>query len=357
MSVRHRHAPHRSRGPAGALLVAGLAISLGLASSVGAQPSSLVTTLVADAAHRAGLAIAVTHHRLVGQDLIEISVPAGPSIASAAGHVAVAGEDAQRRDALSLLDLAGDGSVALADGLDDPAAGLTIVEPDGDQVHVALPGVAGAAFAPTGWLAVIDATGRLWRVDAAAGAAKPIADGPFGGSVAFGAGGELLLASLSSMEAPFASTLVRVDPDSGRARAVTSADESLLVFATRAMSDGSLAVVAHPTGGGVSLYRITGGRSAEVMALDPGAVDASISDDGAAVAYALAGDGTYLARMGGGPPTRLSDGMLPRIAPDGQAVAVLQAGATVVVDATGRLIDRLGSSLAAWARCEGRCAA
>ncbi len=353
MSVRHRHAPRRSRGPAGALLVAGLAISLGLASSATAQPPSLVTTLAAGAADRAGLAVAVTRHRLAGQDLLEVTQ--APR-AAAPGNAP--DEDAQRREALRLLDLTADGSVALADGVGDPAAGLTVVTPGGGLVHVSIPGVAGAAFAPTGgWLAAVDATGRLWRVDPSAATANPLADGPFGGSIAFGARGELLLSSLSSMEAPYASTLVRVDPENGRADPVETAGEALLVFATRELSDGSLAVVGHSFGGGVSLYRIADGRALEVMALDPGAVDVSISDDGAAVAYAIPGDATYVARRNGGPPTRLSDGVLPRIAPDGETVAVLRSGATLIVDATGRVIDRFASPLTAWVRCEGRCGA
>jgi hypothetical protein len=358
MSVRHRPAPRRSRGPAGALLVTGLALSLGLASSATAQPPPLVTRLPADVAGRAGLAVDVARHRLAGQDLLEVRIPSAPRAAPAGAPPAAEAEDAERREALRLLDQAANGSLAIADAIGDPAAGLTVVEPDGSQVHVAVPGVAGAAFAPRGdWLAVVDASGTLWRVDAAAGSALPVANGPFAGSVTVGTSGELVLPSLSSMEAPYASSLVRVDPGSGRAVPVTSEDESLLVFATRVLADGSLAVVAHRFGGGVGLYRIAGGRATELLALDPGAVDASISDDGSAVAYALPGDGTYLGRAGEGAPMRITSGELPRIAPDGGAVAVLQAGATVVVDATGRTIDRLASPYAAWVRCERGCGA
>ena len=358
MSIRHRHAPRRSWGPAGALLVAALAISLGLASSATAQPPTLVTILPAGAASREGLAVEVARHRLAGQVLLEVRFPPGPGAASGGASVASDGDDAQRREALRLLAHAQDGSMAIADGLGDPASGLTVVEPDGSQVRVAVPGVAGAAFAPGGdWLAVIDATGALWRVDPAAGSAEPVANGPFGGSVTFGASGELLLSSLSSMEAPYASSLVRVDPGSWRAVPVPGAAESLLVFATRELADGSIAVVAHRFGGGVALYRVAGGGSAELMALDPGAVDVSISDDGSAVAYALAGDGAYLERTGEGPPKRIAAGELPRIAPDGSAVAVLQGGSTVVLDAAGRVIDRMASPLAAWVACDGGCGA
>ncbi len=355
MSVRHRSAPRRVRGAAGALLAAGLAGSLGLVSSVAAQPPPRVTALNARDADRAGRAIAVVPRMFGSQALLEVRAAAiAPTLSPLdANGTADAGE-ASRRDAMGLLAVADDGSVAIADDIGDPSGGLTLADAHGDQLHLAVHGAAGAAFAPSGgWLALVDAAGALWRVDTASGSASPIADGPFAGAVAFRADGALLTVSLPSAEAPYAAGLVSVDPESGRSRPVEGTREPDLVLAARELADGAIAVVAHRPGAGVLLLRVEDGRSVLLASLDPEATDPSISEDGTVVAYALASGGSYLVRSNGDGVRPLGNGAVPRIAPDGRAVAVLRDGETVVVDDAGHVLDRLRSPLARWAVCGG----
>ncbi len=355
MSTRHRLSPRRARGAASALLAAALAGSLGLVSSVAAQPPPTVTALSADAARQAGRDITTTQMHFGSQRLMTVSLPTGSDRSGAPADDPGEAER-QRRDAMRLLDVAGDGSVAIADAIDDPGAGLLLAAPSGAQLLVSMPGVTGAAFAPTGgWLAVVDGLGRLWRVDTTRGSATALADGPFAGAVSFRASGALLLIALPSMEAPFAASLVSVDPDSGHVRPVDGGDALGLVLAASELADGGIATVSHQPGGGVSLGRLANGAASRVATLAPDATDVSIAADGRSVAYALADGGIFLLRLGDGNPVSLGPGALPRIAADGRAVAVLRGRHTVVVDEAGRALQEMTSSLAAWMRPTGAC--
>jgi len=353
MSTRTRGRRERARPVA--LLVLGVAASLGLASSVAAGPPPPTSTISAAEAARAGAGVSVVHHPLPGGDLLEIRAPVDPArVARSTLHDAA---ETARRDALRLLDASASGYVALADDIADPAGGLRIVDTGGMQVHVAMPGVLGAAFGPgQGWLAAVDGSGHLWRITVTSGAADRIADGPFAGTLDVAPDGSLLAVELSSVEAPFASNLVRVDPESGATRSLAG-DELGLVFALRALPDGSVAAVTHRPGSGMDLVRIENRRVTAQAALDADAMDPTLSADGTAVAYALAGDGAYLLQRGGHGPVRLGDGALPRIAPDATSVAVLRGASELVVTADGMVLETLLSGLVAWARCDGRCPA
>jgi hypothetical protein len=312
-------------------------------------------TLSADAARRAGRAISAAVTDVGGQRLAAVSAPPGRDAAAPGGDDPGEAEQ-QRREAMRLLDADADGDVAIADAVADPNGGLTLVAASGEEQLVALPGVAGAAFAPTGgWLAVVDGMGRLWRVDRSTGTAASLADGPFAGAIGFDHDGALLMVALPSMEAPYTATLVTVDPDSGHVRAIHGGDSLGLVLAASELADGALAVIAHRLGEGVSVLRLADGVATRMAALGTDAVDASISEDGTAVAFARADGEVFLVRPGRGDSTFLGAGALPRVSADGSAVAILRDGQTTVVDAHGQELQRVAGPLAAWLRPGSSC--
>ncbi len=240
MSVRSRHnVGGRRRPPLTIRTLLAVLLSIGGAGLASAQPPAPVAVvLAADAAARAGLSIPIDVHPLMGDAVVQLRLaPAG------------AGSEAVRRTALRVLAAAPGGSaVATADRVDDPVGGLTIAHADGSQVRTALPGVAGAAFAPDGsWLAAVDGQGRVWRVDPKGGFASRLAEGPFGGALAFARDGALLVIKVASVEAPYTSHLVRIDPDGGHFTTVAGIDEPL-VLSAQPLSDGSLAAAVHPLG-------------------------------------------------------------------------------------------------------------
>jgi hypothetical protein len=356
MSTRHRRGSRRARTTLGVLLAALLAGSLGIVSSVAAQPPPAVTTLSPDDARQAGRAVSIIDIDVGGQRLVAVSAPVDPARSNDTVTDDPGDAERQRREAMRLLDVAADGTLAIADAIGDPHAGLAIAAPSGGQILVSMPGVAAAAFAPQGgWLAVVDGLGRLWRVDATSGSATPLADGPFGGAIGFGADGALLLVALPSVEAPYAGSLVRVDPESARVRAVAGGDRLGLVLAAGGLADGSLAVVVHRPEDGTSLLRLADGAVSRIASLSPDAVDVSVSDDGTRAAYALADGEAFLQQPGDTAPIALGAGALPRIAGDGRAVAILRDGQTVLVNDEGRELQRIASPLARWAGPAGRC--
>lgn len=357
MSTRPRTAPPRAARPRGrraALLAAALAASLGLAASTSASQPVATARLSAAEARSGEVSVSVARHPTGGGDLLEITAPPARTIRDL-GDASIPADEAARREALRLLAVTPTGDIALADAIADPAAGLTLVDAQGNQLRVALPGARGAAFGPGGWLVAVDASGRAWRIEPGSGAVHLLAEGPYAGTISVDRDGALVMVELSSAEAPIASRLVRLDPESGSTTALTG-DEIGLVFAVRPLDDGSLAVVSHRTGRGVELLRLANRRLTVEATLADDAVDPAISADGHAVAYAIAGDGSYLAWAGtDGPAVRIGDGALPRPGPSGAWFALLDRGRTVVVDGDGSLRAQVGSMLVAWAPCAGRC--
>ena len=116
-------------------------------------------------------------------------------------------------------------AVALADQYGPLSALLTLANGDGSQTRINLPGAIGAGYAPDGsWLAAIDGRGALWHVAVPSGAATLLADGPFIGSPIVRADGSVLLLAVPSVAAPISSSLVELDPVSGRIEVLTSDD-------------------------------------------------------------------------------------------------------------------------------------
>ncbi|HLY35917.1 MAG TPA: hypothetical protein VKU35_04310 [Candidatus Limnocylindria bacterium] len=313
----------------------------GLASAVPAPPARQLTAAEVAAS---GASISTLVHARSGGSVLEVRLP------GAASNPTVPAAERERRTALRLLATATDGSAAIADAVGDPEAGLTISHPDGSQSRTALAGVSGAAFSTDrDWLAVTDANGRLWRVEADSGDATKLADGPFGAAVDFERDGSLLLVAGSSAGAPYESRLVRFNPETRDSDPLYAAPG--FVFSARRLADASVAAVVHPFGGGVAVVHIGAAETRLLAQLDPRAIDASVSADGTRIAYAVAGDGIYLATLGVSPARRLGPGDLPRIAPDGSSVLALQSGATVLLAPDGREIDRFASPATAWIPC------
>jgi hypothetical protein len=315
--------------------------------SLPASTSLPAELLTATQARAAGAVIPITPHHEPGGTIVEVGVPAARQV------MAVSAQEQARRDAMRLLAVGSAGSVVIRDLVDDPGSGLVVAHVDESQTKIALPGVTAAAFAANeAWLAAIDAAGRLWKVNPTDGQTSRLADGPYLGSLSFTTNGSLLLIDVSSAEAPYLSQLVRFSPETASSTPLMT--DPGFVFSARELVDGSVAVVMHPFGGGVSLRRISAsGAAISQTPLDAKAIDVSLSDDGSSIAYAVFGDGVYL--LGTGRPTRrLADGDMPRIAPNGSSVLVLGGGGSAVVGSNGEEIARFPVGTTGWA-CGGRC--
>jgi hypothetical protein len=346
VSIRSRYnVGGRTRPPLTILTMLAVLMSIGGAGLASAQPPPpAAVVLTADAAARAGLVIPLDVTPLMGDAVVQLGLaPAG------------AGSEAVRRTALRVLSAAPGGSaVAIADRIDDPVGGLTIAQADGSQVRTAFPGVAGAAFAPDGsWLAAVDGQGRVWRVDPKSGSASRLADGPFAGALAFARDGALLVIEVASVEAPYASRLVRIDPD-GHVATVSTIDEPL-VLSAQPLSDGSLAAVVHPLGGGIAVRRVTPRGSSLITDLGMSTADVAVSPDGGFVAYALADDGVYLVDVARRVTHRLGEGAMPRFAPGAAALLLQSDRGSVVIDYDGQTIQTFASPATAWSTCVGGC--
>ena len=291
-------------------------------------------------------ALQIDARDVLGGRLLELRLP--PSSGDSA---TLAAAEAARRTAGRILDTSVTGDVAVADAIGQADSHLTVVHTDGTETGVAVRGIAGAGFSPTGaWLAGVDGWGRLWRIDPSSGGAARLADGPFGASLAFTADGALLLIALSSPEAPYASRLVRLDPMSRRATALWNAPG--FVFSARQLSDGSVAAVVHPLGGGVTVVQLTERGTRSLVELGPRAIDVSLSASASVISYAVAGDGVYLLDRARGRSSRLGAGELPRLAPDGSSLLVLRGAYSFLLKVDGSQLAKLGPT-AAWAACGG----
>jgi hypothetical protein len=225
---------------------------------------------------------------------------------------------------------------------------LTLARADGSQIEVSLPGVRGAAFEPAGsWLAVVDVSGALWRVDAATGAATPVADGPFGPDVTVLPGGDVLVIRMSSVEAPTWAAAQRIDPDGGDAVAVGAADaQTALVYRATALIDGSVALVRHRIGGGVDLARIAPDGLEMDLAHSP-QPGVTISPSGDRLAWAADGS-VWLASVGEEPsPVAVGSGSAGSFSPDGSLLMIIGPNAAGVVDLAGNRRSDLVAS-ACW---------
>jgi hypothetical protein len=341
MSARSRApAPHHSRGhPRGGLrrimtlLPLVVALAVGAAGIASAEPPPGVNALSASDAARSGLPIALVRHPELDSRLVEMRVDgAGPH-----GRLLAVAPDAA--------------AMAVADRIDLVSATLSIVHADGSQLRIALPGLLAASFAPdASWLAVIDGIGSLWQVSVATGAATRLAGGPFLGPVTVEPGGAVLLASVASVEAPFVSRLVRFDPAAG---SVSVLSDEQLVYGSKLLADGSIAVVAHRPGGTV-VRQLTSLGERPLADLGPGAINVDISDDGTRIAWERHADGVYLLEPAMGGARRIGPGARPRFAPDGGSLLVEDGRGTVLLGLDGSRLARFSGS-ADFAPCVGGC--
>ena len=321
--------PRRRRvAPLAAIALASVLVG----SLAAAEPPPGVRILDAAAARGAGVAIRIERRPVSGGALIVVS-PAGAT-----------GPD----DRVLAVSAAGD-LAAVADAVGPSAAGLTIARADGAQLQIRLPGVASAGFAPGGdWLAVLDGSGSLWRIDTATGASRPLSAGPFIGPPWVAADDSVSLLSVPSLEAPWTSSAVRIDPDSGVA---TLLSDEPLVYALLPMSGDRLALVAHWPGG---LRIRQSGMDGRILAeLGSGVTEASVSADGELIAF-VRGDGGVFVTDGRQAARWLSRGDRPHVTPDGRGVLVRIGAETVLLGLDGSVLARVADG-AAFLACAGEC--
>lgn len=322
----------RLRAAAAALALLPLVATL-LLPGASAEPPAGVSLLGPAQARRAGLALELVRHPELPVNVVEVrhAAPRPTSVVH------------------TLLDVAEDGAAALADQFGLDPATLIVAHPDGSQLRAAVRGLIAAEFAPDGsWLAVVDGAGALLRLEADDGESALLAPGPFMGPIVIEPAGTLLALAVSSVQAPFRSRLVRVDPATGEM--LTMLDEEL-VYGAQLLSDGGIGVVAHRPSGTVVLRSADG--SATVLAdLGAGAVNVSLSGDARVMAWEQSGEIVVRPEAGASSRT-LGSGSNPRVAPDGSAVLFEQAGKAVLATLDGVPLARL-SSATAFASC-GRC--
>jgi hypothetical protein len=350
MSVTHRTirgGRTRLRAVVPVLIVMALA-SLSGAQLANADLPPTARSMTAEQAHASGSAVAVRRHAAKAGEILELQLPPANAATSA-----LAANERSRRDAARLLGSARNGAVAVADGIGDPHAGITVTSADGSVAHTALSGVAGAAFAADGsWLAAVDAVGRLWRIESKTGAATQLAAGPYAGSVHFTRTGELLLVDAASGDSIFSSVVVRFSPATRKAIVVDR--EQGFVFSATELADASIAVTFHVFGGGIAVRRMTGHSSELLARLDPNAIDPSLSADGSRIAFSVSGS-VFLHEVMSGSTRGLGHGEMPRISPNGESVLVLRDGKTSLLSADGGELERFATATVGWGSCEGGC--
>jgi len=309
-----------------------LVVIVGVSPQVRAGPPPPVTFLDPASVRGAGKTIALSVRTVDGVPLVEPQRPIGAP-------------------PLRALAASPDGRAVVIGNLERGQVGpLTIARADGSQLEVALPGVRGAAFDALGaWLAVVDLTGALWRVDVQTGAATHLADGPFGSEPAILPDGSILAVRLSSVDAPTWAAGVTVDSVSGAETPVLPSPEAhdQLVYQAVPLADGSVALVRHRTGGGVAVVRAAPDGSEASLADLNDASGVAVSPDAGWVAWTAAGQ-VRIASTGPDPVVRdLGAGTGVRFSPDGSLLLVFSAERSLVMDRAGRHLAETGIS-ACW---------
>jgi hypothetical protein len=340
-AVRRMHTasqPWRRRRPAFVLVVASFVGGLTISTALVQRPAP-VFSLSSNEAESRGATISIVRHVDLAPGLAEVRVP--PAVG-----------DMPRIGANRLLALSPNGGqAAVAQQVGPDPSTLVLARSDGSQLLVQLPGLIAAGFAPDGtWLAAVDGTGALWRVQTDSGLAAHLADGPFIGRPIVDAAGAILALRVSSVEAPFASRLARVQVD-GSSFSYLTDDE--LVYGAQPLADGSLAVVAHQASG-THVWRLANGARQEMADLGQDAVNVAVAVGGDAVAWERAGE-VYLRTLPAGRPTRLASGARPRFAGDGRSVLVELPEGSALIGLDGRTIATFESQ-AAFATCAEECA-
>lgn len=294
-----------------------------------ADPASMVRRLDASAPRRIGASFTLQRNPGPPAAIVEVRADDGAQFAG------------------KLLDVAPDGaSAALADAPGQAAAVLVIARADGTQLRLEMPGLLAATFSSDGArLAAVDGHGRLWAVDTAAATAHALADGPFIDAPIVEPDGSTIALAVPSIEAPFQSRLVAIDP-SGAVSVIS--DEDLVYDAIR-LADGSLVAVAHRPQGTVLTFA-GADRRALLNDLGPDAVNVSLSADGSVVAWENAG--RIFVRAAGGPPAEIGPGSEPAVAPDGASMLVRRDGGSTLMRMDGTEIGRFAVA-SAFVECAG----
>lgn len=308
---RHPRADVRRFGP---LVLIPLLLALLAAGVASADRSTGALRISAADAARSGSLIRMLPRVVGSSSLVEVQAPG----------------------AAVLLALSADGGqAALVDQLGQLSGSLAIVREDGSQLQLQLPGLLAAGFSVDGsWLAVVDGRGALWRVDTATGEAAPINDGPFLGSPIVAADGSLLLLSVSSVDAPIRSQVVRVAQSTGVVTPLTSDD---LDYAGYPLVDGGVAVVSHEPGRTV-VRRVAQGASRLLADLGPGAINVAVSPNGREIAYELSARGIVLLDRPGASPRSLGSGSRPCFAADGSSLLVRRGTGTAALALDGAVV-------------------
>jgi hypothetical protein len=317
---------------AAAVAALGLALFVVLLSpQVRAGPPPPVTVLDAAALRGSGGELTLTMLAIEGEGMVEPR------------------SSADRADARPLAASPDGKTVAVSTVKRGQAGPLTLAREDGSQLEVALPGVWGAAFEPGGaWLALVDLSGALWQVDAISGAAVRLGDGPYGPDPTVLPDGRILAVRLSAVDAPIWAAAVTVDPATGDTAPVGStAAEDQLVYGATALTDGSVVLVRHQVGGGVSLVQPQPDGTETTLTDLAGAATVAVSPDGRWRSWPEAGV-TWLAAMDtGSPPVRIGAGSLARFSPDAALLMLFDPESTAIVDLDGARIARVGPT-ACW---------
>jgi hypothetical protein len=294
-----------------------------------ADPAPTVRRLDSGAARRDGVAVALRRTPGPPAAILEVRSVDGTQFAG------------------RLLDVTSDGAIAaLADAPGPAAAVLAIARSDGTQLRVDMAGLLAATFSPDGGkLAAVDAGGRLWAVDMATAQARPVAAGPFIDAPLVEPDGTVIALAVPSIEAPYRSQLVSVDPSG----AISVLSDEQLVYDAARLADGTLVAVAHRPGGTILALAGNGRRPATIN-LGPDAVNVSFSSDGAVIAWESAG--RIFVRGPAGTAAEIGAGSEPAVAPDGASLLVRRDGASTLVDVEGIEIGRFAAA-SAFVDCAG----
>jgi len=294
-----------------------------------ADPAPLVRRLDASAARRGGVAVSLLRTPGPPAAILEVRMPDGGQFAG------------------RLLDVAPDGATAVLAEAPGPASAiLVIARDDGGQLRIEMPGLLAATFSSDGGkLAAVDGRGRLWAIDAATAEARPVAAGPFIDAPVMEADGTAIALAVPSIEAPFQSKLVAVDPSGN----LSPLSAEPLVYDAARLADGSLVAVAHRLEGTVLVAVGAEGRGT-LADLGPDAVHVSLSADGEVIAWETAG--RIFARVAGGPSADIGPGSEPAVSADGSALLVRRDGASTLVGLDGSELGRFATA-SAFAACAG----
>lgn len=216
-----------------------------------------------------------------------------------------------------------------------------------------------AAVAPDEtWIAAVDGSGVLWRVELSGEPPFVLSSGSdglvFGVRISFMPDGRLLTTQVGSVSVPMPSRVVTVDPASGE---VTVVADDATAYQPTPLSDGSFAYFTSNADGSTVVHRRAGGRETSAVELGQTA-SVDVSPDGRHVAVERAGRTLELVSLPGGESRRIGTGSQPRFAPSGDRLSALDLdrGVALELDLSGRQISATRSLHVAWVECPKGCA-